>query len=277
MKLRGGKTMRKLLETIRRPLFLYFSFLGHNLKNEMIYRSNFFILVGMDIFFMMVNVAFFAIILGEVKSIGGWNFDQMLILIGSVGIVRELAYLTFRQGFLNIGDYIRTGEFDLLLVKPLSPQLHLGFRHISLTESLGEGVMGILLVVVGYSRLPSQSLLHFPVYIFFLANSLVIYYSFCLIINSAVFWIIKSQELNTIVYYFMETARYPRDIFKGVGKALFTFIIPISLIATTPASILAGRLSLSLLLLSMGVAGALLLIGSLVWRISIRHYSSASS
>ena len=277
MKLRGGKTMRKLLETIRRPLFLYFSFLGHNLKNEMIYRSNFFILVGMDIFFMMVNVAFFAIILGEVKSIGGWNFDQMLILIGSVGIVRELAYLTFRQGFLNIGDYIRTGEFDLLLVKPLSPQLHLGFRHISLTESLGEGVMGILLVVVGYSRLPSQSLLHIPVYIFFLANSLVIYYSFCLIINSAVFWIIKSQELNTIVYYFMETARYPRDIFKGVGKALFTFIIPISLIATTPASILAGRLSLSLLLLSMGVAGALLLIGSLVWRISIRHYSSASS
>ena len=271
------KKLGKILESVRRHLFLYFSFLGHNLKNEMIYRSNFLILIGMDIFFMMVNVVFFAIILGEVKSIGGWNFNQMLILIGSVGIVREMAYLTFRQGFLNIGDYIRTGEFDLLLVKPLSPQLHLGFRHISLTESLGEGIMGIVLVVVGTLRLPPDHLLNIPLYLFFLLNSLIIYYSFCLIINSAVFWIIKSQELNTIVYYFMETARYPRDIFKGMGKILFTFIIPISLIATTPASILAGRLSPSLLFLSLGVAGTLFLIGSLVWQFSIRHYSSASS
>jgi ABC-2 type transport system permease protein len=243
----------------------------------MIYRSNFMILVAMDIFFMMVNVVFFSIIFNNVKTIGGWNFYQLLILMGSVGIIRELAYLTFRQGFINIGDYIRTGEFDLLLVKPVSPKLHLGFRHISLTESLGEGIMGIILVTVGYAHLPDKHLLDIPLYLFFLFNSLVIYYSFCLIINSSVFWIIKSQELNTIVYYFMETARYPRDIYKGIGKALFTFIIPISLIGTAPASVLAGRSSGPLLFLSVGVALSLLLIGSLIWRVSIRHYSSASS
>ncbi|MFI5304170.1 MAG: ABC transporter permease [Nitrospiria bacterium] len=265
------------MEFIRRHLRLYIAFLGHNIKNEMIYRANFLILSGMDIFFMGVNVAFFAIIFGKVQTVAGWNFYQMLILIGSVGIVREMAYLTFRQGFLNIGDYIRTGEFDLLLVKPVSPQLHLGFRHISMTESLGEGIMGVVLVVVGRLHLPAGEFLDVPLYIVFLIVSLMIYYSFCLIVNSAVFWIIKSQELNTIVYYFMETARYPRDIYKGIGKALFTFIIPISLIATTPASILAGRMSLPLLFLSAGVAAGLLLVGNLIWKISIRHYSSASS
>jgi ABC-2 type transport system permease protein len=75
----------------------------------------------------------------------------------------------------------------------------------------------------------------------------------------------------------METARYPRDIYKGIGKALFTFIIPISLIGTAPASVLAGRSSGPLLFLSVGVALFFLLIGSLIWRVSIRHYSSASS
>ncbi|HXN06914.1 MAG TPA: ABC-2 family transporter protein [Nitrospiria bacterium] len=265
------------VKTLKRYLSLYRSFLSHNLKNEMIYRTNFLILIVMDFFFMGVNVVFFALILDKVESIGGWNFNQMLILIGTVGIVREMAYLTFRQGFLNIGDYIRTGEFDLLLVKPVSPQFHLGFRHISLTESLGEGIMGVLLVVTGYLRLPPEAALNIPVYIVFLLISLVIYYSFCLIVNSAVFWIIKSQELNTVVYYFMETARYPRDIFKGFGKALFTFVIPVSLIATTPASILAGKTDPRLLLLTAGVAAGLLLIGTMVWRVSIRHYSSASS
>jgi ABC-2 type transport system permease protein len=265
------------MEAIRRHLKLYVAFLGHNLKNEMVYRANFLILSAMDIFFMGVNVVFFTIIFNNVQTIAGWNYYQMLILIGTVGIVREMAYLTFRQGFLNIGDYIRTGEFDLLLVKPLSPQLHLGFRHISMTESLGEGVMGIILVTIGYFHLPPGSVMELPLYLIFLFVSLIIYYSFCLIVNSAVFWIIKSQELNTIVYYFMETARYPRDIYRGIGKALFTFIIPISLIATTPASILAGRMSYSLLLLSLSVAGGLLLIGTLIWQVSIRHYSSASS
>lgn len=266
-----------MIDAIRRHLKLYVAFLGHNLKNEMMYRANFIILSAMDIFFMGVNVVFFTIIFNNVQTVAGWSYYQMLILIGSVGIVREMAYLTFRQGFLNIGDYIRTGEFDLLLVKPLSPQLHLGFRHISMTESLGEGIMGIILAAIGYYHLPPGSVMAVPLYIIFLFVSLIIYYSFCLIVNSAVFWIIKSQELNTIVYYFMETARYPRDIYRGIGKALFTFVIPISLIATTPASILAGRVSYSLLLLSLSVAGGLLLIGSLIWQVSIRHYSSASS
>src|ERR1700693_1433569 len=89
------------VKTLKRYLSLYRSFLSHNLKNEMIYRTNFLILIVMDFFFMGVNVVFFALILDKVESIGGWNFNKMLILIGTVGIVREMAYLTFRQGFLD--------------------------------------------------------------------------------------------------------------------------------------------------------------------------------
>ena len=77
------------METIRRHLKLYFAFLGHNLKNEMMYRANFLVLSAMDIFFMGVNVVFFAIIFNNVKSIAGWSFYQMLILIGTVGIVQR--------------------------------------------------------------------------------------------------------------------------------------------------------------------------------------------
>jgi ABC-2 type transport system permease protein len=92
-----------------------------------------------------------------------------------------------------------------------------------------------------------------------------------------VFWIVKSQELNTIVYTFMETARYPRDIYRGLGKAIFTFVIPVSLIATMPASVLAGRTDWGLIALGIGVAVSMMTVSLAVWNLSLRHYSSASS
>lgn len=261
---------------ITRYARLYASFLAHNLKNEMMYRANFVMFVAMDIGFMAVNVVFFVILYTNVTTIGGWTFHQTLMLVGSVGLVREAAYLLFRQGFLELGDYVRTGQFDVLLVKPVRPNVHLGFRHVSLTESLGEGLMGAGLVAYGFARVDVGWTV-VPLYLGLLGVSLVIYYAFCLLINSAVFWIIKSQELNTIVYTFMETARYPRDIYRGLGKAILTFVIPVSLIATVPASVLAGRSDWGLIGLAIGVAAGMMALATVVWNVSIRHYSSASS
>jgi ABC-2 type transport system permease protein len=260
-----------------RYLSLYRSFLAHNLKNEMIYRVNFAIALVMDLFFMGVNVIFFAILYANVETIGGWNFHQTLILVGSVGIVREIAYLTFRQGFLELGEYVRTGRFDAMLTAPIAPNAHLAFRHVSLTESLGEGLMGFALVGYGFAHLELALWSSIPFYVLMLVNSLVIYYAFCLMINSAVFWLVKSQELNTVIYYFMDTARYPREIYHGLGKAFFTFIVPSSLIATTPAAILAGRADTALVILSIAVAAVLLTLALSIWNWSLNHYSSASS
>jgi ABC-2 type transport system permease protein len=264
------------MASLPRLFSLYVSFLTHNLKNEMMYRANFVLLVGMDLFFMGINVVFFAILYANVTTIGGWTFHQTLILVGSVGLIRQAAYLLFRQGFLELGDYVRTGQFDALLVKPIPPNIHLGFRHVSLTESLGEGLMGVGVVVYGFAHLET-SWAAIPLYVVMLGVSLTIYYAFCLAINSAVFWIVKSQELNSIVYTFMETARYPRDIYRGLGKAIFTFVIPISLIATVPASVLAGRLDWGLIALALAVAAGMLSGAMGLWTFSLRHYSSASS
>ncbi len=263
--------------TFTRYFTLYRSFLSHNLKNEMMYRANFAINVGMDIFFMLVNVFFFKILYGNIDTVGGWTFYQTLILVGSVGVIRELAYLTFRKGFLELGEYVRTGNFDVMLTSPVATSAHLAFRHVSLTDSFGEGLMGLVLVGYGFAHLDAATWISIPFYLLMLFNSLAIYYGFCLLVNGLVFWLVKSQELNTVVYYFMNTARYPREIYHGLGKGLFTFLIPSSLIATTPAAILVGRADSGLVLLSLGVAAGFLTLGLLFWNWSIHFYSSASS
>jgi ABC-2 type transport system permease protein len=265
-----------MFRTVRRYARLYRAFLSQSLKNEMIYRSNFLTLVLMDVAFMTLNILLFRIIYGQVDTIAGWTFYQSMILIGTVGIVREMAYLTFRQGFLELGDEVRRGLVDTYMVRPMAVNLHLAFRHVSLTESLGEGVMGFALVAYGFSHLEGTSWVTLPVYLFFLFNSLAVYYGFSLLMNSVIFWVLRSQELNTIVYFFMESSRYPGDIFRGFGKIFFTFVIPIAVIATAPASVLAGPLRWEILVPALIVSTVFLSSGLWVWQRSLRHYSSAS-
>ena len=74
----------------------------------------------------------------------------------------------------------------------------------------------------------------------------------------------------------METSRYPGDIYRGIGKVIFTFIIPIGIIATVPASALTGRLGFNFAVLSLFIGISFLCVGLFVWKMSIEHYSSAS-
>jgi ABC-2 type transport system permease protein len=265
-----------MIRTLRRYGRLYVAFLSQNLKQEMIYRTNFLTLLIMDFAFVSLSVLLFKIIYGHVDTIAGWTFHQSLILIGTVGIVREMAYLTFRQGFIELGEEVRRGIVDTYMVRPIPVNLHLAFRHLSFTESLGEGTLGLVLVVYGFTHLPNIQWFHIPLYLFFLVNSLAIYYGFSLLINSIVFWILKSQELNTIVYFFMETSRYPGDIYRGMGKFLFTFVIPIALIATAPASLLAGPIRWDVVVPAFCMAIVFMGSGLWFWKRSLRHYASAS-
>ena len=265
-----------MIRVLKRYMRLYKAFFFQCLKEDMIYRSNFLTLVIMDIGFVCVSIILFKVIYGHVNTIAGWTFNQSVILIGTVGIVREMAYLTFRRGFLELGNHIRTGTFDMFMVRPIASGIHLGMRHLSISESFGEGMMGVALVIYGFIHLDTWSWIIFPLYILFLLNSLMIYYGFSLIINSIVFWVVKSQELNTVVYFFMETSRYPGDIYRGIGKVIFTFIIPIGIIATVPASALTGRLGFNFAVLSLFIGISFLCAGLFVWKMSIEHYSSAS-
>lgn len=263
--------------TLWRYLRIYRSFLAQSLKMEMIYRTHFLTLLVLDGVLVGVNVAFFHILYRHVDHISGWTFPGALILLGTVGIVREMAYLLFRRGFLELGDEVRRGLLDYYLIRPLPVTLQLGFRHISVLDSLGEGVLGVILVVYGLTHLEAFSWWTLPLYGFYLINSLVLYYGFCLLVNSVVFWVIQTQELNTIVYFFMETARYPGDIYRGLSRWIFTLIIPVGVIATVPASILVGPPRPGALIGAVLLAGGFLAAGLWVWHRGLRHYASASN
>lgn len=263
---------------IFRVLKIYFYFLSQNIKKEMIYRTNFLMFFIFDILGTMTVVIFFKIIFNENKFIAGWDFESTLILIGTVGLIKELSFLTFREGFGMLGHLIPKGRFDLVLTKPFPSQLLVAFEDITIVESFGEGLLGLGLIIYGVVNSNTEiAVLNILLFLLFAACSYILYYSFTLMINSGAFWVNRTQGFHSLVSHFLDMALYPRDILRGFGKIIFTFIIPVSIVATVPAQALMGDLRIELAIILFLVTIAFFILANFVWRRGIRRYESASS
>ena len=263
---------------ILRILKVYFYFLSQNIKKEMIYRVNFLMFFVFDVLGALITVLFFKIIFDENKLIAGWNFGATLILVGTIGVIRELSFLTFKEGFGMLGHIIPKGRFDLVLTKPFPIQLMVAFENISIIESFGEGLLGLGLIIYGAANSnASITFLNILFFLLFVICSYILYYSFALMINSLSFWVNRTQGFQSLVYNFLDMAQYPRDILRGFGKIIFTFIIPVSIVATVPAQALMGNLRAEMAAILFTITIIFFALANFIWRKGIRRYESASS
>jgi len=67
------------------------------------------------------------------------------------------------------------------------------------------------------------------------------------------------------------------QVFRGMWRFVFTFVIPVAVMTTFPAMALLGRGNARLTLATLGGALVMVAVSRVVWRTAIRNYTSASS
>jgi ABC-2 type transport system permease protein len=106
----------------------------------------------------------------------------------------------------------------------------------------------------------------------------MVHYSLMFMLATVCFWSVKAQGIVWGYYNLFNIARMPDEAFRGAFKAVFTFALPMLLVSNVPTRVLADKINEPLawlLLLAVGLAWAG--ISEWFWRLSIRHYTSASS
>jgi ABC-2 type transport system permease protein len=89
-----------------------------------------------------------------------------------------------------------------------------------------------------------------------------------------------SGRINNIAYLILPIAdlgRMPSDIFQGLFRIIFTFILPVSLISTVPARSLLGVLEPGMIGYAIVASVATVLFSRWFWQFSLSRYTSASS
>lgn len=255
---------------------LYGSFIRVCAIREMEARGSFFVGLIVVLCFPFFPLMLISAIYGRITSLGGWTVNEYLVLVGTFQIIAAFVFTMFFKNIFGMPEYIRKGELDFFLLKPANSQFMLTTRYLQFTE-LSQGLMGIALVLVGIANLNvSVDWWRWPLYLVLLVCGVIIAYSLWFIMVIPCIWWIRS-DMQELFFGIFELGRYHPNMFSGITKGLLVFVVPIGVMASTPADLLLNRLSWEAGLWAIVIAATLLFISNRFWRFAQTRYYGASS
>ena len=251
----------------------------NSLIREMSFKANFLLWILVEICWFAGQMIFLEVIYGHVETIGGWTKWECVLLIGVHQIIGQIFQAFFYVNLAELPDLIRTGRLDLMLLLPVDAQFAVSTRKFGL-DNLINAFVGMAIVILSLAKLGIV-----PDYLHLLLVSLAIpfgeavHYSVLFGLSVGAFWIIRAQGMIFGYFNIFNAGRYPDSVFRGAFKVIFTYFIPVILVANVPARMLCRPWESPWLGLAELAGAALFIFGAtrLFWLFALRRYASASS
>jgi ABC-2 type transport system permease protein len=266
----------------RRPgvLRAYVLVLRSRVAAQLAYRRSF----VLDLFGQAATIAFelaeVLAIFHQVHSLSGFSVNDVLVIYGLGVTGFSVADLAVGQ-IDGVGEQVRQGTLDVLLVRPLSVLGQLVTVDLQLRR-VGRIVIAIAVLVVALARADVQLTPGRAVLIVLtpLAGA-VIFSALWVAASSVTFWLVEGREFaNAVTYGGSYLAQWPFSVFHLAVSRFFTFVLPTGFVAYLPAVAILGHPDPTGLptWLAWGtpVAAAwAVLVAAVVWRAGLRHYVGA--
>lgn len=223
------------------------------------------------IFFVVFLLAIFT----KTQFLANYSVFQTIFFFLTFNLLDNIAQLFFREVY-RFRPLIITGQFDLILVKPISPL----FRALAGGADPLDLIMLIpfigSLIFVG-EKIGHLTLFNLTAYCLLLANGLVIATGFHILVLSLA--ILTTEIDHTVMIYrdLTSMGRLPIDIYREPLRSVLTFGVPVGIMMTFPAKAFFGLLTPLSVLLSLVFGFVFFFICTRVWLYSLTKYSSASS
>ena len=262
---------------LRKYLKLYTKFLHTSLAAELEYKTNILIDLITAILSLIGSIFLLSIFFQNDGIIGGWDFDQALIIQGIYTILNGITNTWFNPNLTEIVKHIREGTLDFVLLKPIDSQFFISLKKINPSGFL-EIILGFCLLFLCIKM--NQINLNFSflsLFIITLICSICILYSLWFFISTTTIWFVKTWNAIEVLRSFLYIGRFPLNSFSFSLRVFFSIFIPIAFITTIPSEVFLGLSQLWKILLEVIVASVFLITSRKFWLFALKFYSSASS
>ena len=223
------------------------------------------------VFFIIVLIALFQ----RTDALASYTLRQTVFFFLSFNLLDTVTQLFYREVY-RFRPMVVSGDFDLVLVKPMNPL----FRALAGGADPLDLLMLIpyigALVWVG-SRLQGWTIGSFVVYLLLLANGFLIATGFHIVVLALA--VVTTEIDHAIMIYrdLTSMGRVPVDIYGEPLRSILTFVIPVGIMMTFPAKAFMGILAPGVVVFSIFLGFVFFLLTCLLWRFALTRYSSASS
>ena len=258
---------------MKRELEVLWKFFRIRLEEEMVYRLNFLLLLSSFVIYDLFGPVLTIVVYQVSKGFPGWSFWEALVLQASAIIVEELWFFFGSRVLFELERAIASGKFDFYLARPLSP-LFLLFSSSCFPYGLFTLFVGIFILGYALPNLPI-TLISLLFYLLFLGSGFLFLLSLTILFSSISVFVVRNRPLRNAIFMLILYGKYPTNIFPKVFRIIFTFILPISLIAYFPAKAVLGKLFGVSSLIPFSISVLFFVISLLSWKVAIKKYSSA--
>lgn len=262
---------------MQRYLNLYGAFLGQQFKSYAEYRANFIIGASSTIMMQAANLLTVWVVMQQIPDFNGWGFSELLLIYGLITLSKSINHM-FADNLWTVGRvYIRSGQFDRFLVRPIDPLFHLIADRFCY-DGVGNFLVGVVLLGAALAGLDLTWTPLVPLYIVLaVLSGGGIFIALNLITCVSSFWIMDSVPVTRAIFDNHLFAQYPLTIYPKAVTTLLTWLIPYGFASFYPASYLLGRDVGVYAWAGPVVAAVLLFAGYRFWLFGLRHYSGTGS
>ena len=261
----------------RKYLKVYTKFLHTSLASELEYKTNILIDLVTAILSFIGSIFLLSIFFQNSNTIGGWNFEQALIIQGIYTLLNGVTNTWFNPNLTEIVKHIREGTLDFVLLKPIDSQFFISLKKIS-PSGLLEIIFGIGILLYCFKINQIHLNLSFLVLcLITITCSISILYSLWFFISTTTIWFVKTWNATEVLRSFLYIGRFPLNSFSFSLRIFFSVFIPIAFITTIPSEVFLGHSQIWKIFLEVIVALVFLFTSRKFWLFALRFYSSASS
>ncbi|MEI9997096.1 MAG: ABC-2 family transporter protein [Rhizomicrobium sp.] len=262
---------------------LFRCYVRNCLRAQMLYPNAFLLRLASQFLITITEFGGLYALFARFGHIKGWTFAEVALFYGVVSTAFSLCDMSAR-GFDMLGpQFIKTGDFDRILLRPRSATVQLAGFEFGFT-TLGRLAQGLIATAVALSLLPvALSAAKIALLLWAVAGGFALFYGILVLQGTLSFWTVESLEVvNTLTYGGVEAAQYPLDIYAGWLRKFLIYVVPLGCVVYFPVAAVLGRSA------SIGVpewlgaatplAGfAFLAVAFAAWRRGIAHYTSTGS
>jgi ABC-2 type transport system permease protein len=239
------------------------------------YRLDFVVGGLMGLFWAAISIVPLAVLYQQRKVVAGWSWYEALVVLGCFQILRGLIDGAIQPALRKVVDHIRQGTLDFLIIKPVDAQFMVstsGFTPARGSDAVG----GVILIGWALHQLGHRpSLIGILLAVALLAGAAAILYSTWTLVVSLAFFAMRADELSYVFSTIYDFARWPASIFRGVLSFVFTFVLPLAVMTTSPALALLDRLSIPRAALALGGAAVFTVMARATWLRALARYTGA--
>jgi ABC-2 type transport system permease protein len=255
---------------------------GARVRGQLQYRTSFALNTTAAFLLTFIDFVVVLALFSHFPALAGWSLQEIALLYGISGLGIAIADMLIGHiDMINLD--IRSGQFDVVLLRPVSTLLQVMASDLALRRlgriAQAAAVLVYALAVADIQWNPLRVIL-LPVGI---ACGALIFGATFVLGGCLTFWTIGSAEVaNTFTYGGNTMTSYPLNIFGPWLRRLLAFAVPLAFVTYFPGLYLLDKpdplgFPTAFQFLAPVVALAFAALTGFAWRSSVRHYRSTGS